>query len=128
MLQDPNNGKLYKINNKKPVPALMVYPQANQNQYIGQAQPMYQMATQPYGMMQPIPQATPNTMLVPVQPQYVPIAQPVMMAQQPIATPKPVVKPVKPVKQVKKHPRKPDRIIIIKKQPKPQEDDCCNIF
>ena len=44
---------------------------------------------------------------------------------QPVATTKPVVKPVKPVK---KHPRKPDKILIIKKQPKPEEDDCCNIF
>ena len=61
MIKDPNNGKYYKMENKKdkkPVPALMVYPQAYPNQYIAQPQPMYQMATQPYGMVQPIPQAT----------------------------------------------------------------------
>ena len=111
--------------NKKPVQALMVFPQAYPNQYVAQPQPMYQVATQPYAMMQPTPQATPQPIMVPVgSPQYVPIGPPVMMAQ-PVATPKPVVKPVKPVK---KQPRKPDKIIIIKKQPKPQEDDCCNIF
>ena len=127
MLQDPTNGKYYQINNgnkKKPVKALMVYPQSSPNQYIAQPQPMYQMATQPYGMMQPVPQVNPQ-MVVPVgPPQYVPIGQPVMMAQ-PIVTPKPVAKQVKPVK---KQPRKPDKIIIIQKQPRPEEDDCCNIF
>ena len=126
MIVNPNNGQYYvkKKKGKEAVPALMVYPQAYPNQYVAQPQPMYQMSTQPYGMMQPIPQATPQPMVVPVgSPQYVPIGPPVMMAQ-PVATPKP--KPA--VKPVKKQPRKPDKIIIIQKQPRPQEDDCCNIF
>ena len=122
-----NNGQYYlkRKKGKETVPALMVYPQAYPNQYVAQPQPMFQMPTQPYGMVQPIPQATPQPMVVPVgPPQYVPIGQPVMM---PVATPKP--KPaVQPVKPVKKKPRKPDKIIIIQKQPRPQEDDCCFIF
>ena len=122
---NPQHHKKKNEKDKKPIPALMVYPQAYPNQIVSRPQPMYQMANQPYTMMQPIPQATSQPIVVTVgSPQYVPIGPPVMMAQ-PVATLKPVVKPVKPVK---KHPRKPDKILIIKKQPKPQEDDCCNIF
>ena len=115
--------------NKYPLKQMMVpvYPQPPmlyQNQIIAQPQPVYQMISQPYQMVQPLPQASPNPIVaVPVGPPVMvvkPVGHPVLMAQ-------PVVAPQAFVQTIQKPQKKKTQKIIIKKH-KPQEDECCNIY
>ena len=124
-----NNRKGKNLKNNNPLQQMIVpvYPQPPmiyQNQIIPHPQPIYQMIPQQYGMIQPIPVAPQPMVAVPAGTPVMmakPISPPVMVVQ-PVATPQAYAAPIQKPQQKK------IQKIIVKKQHKPQQDECCNIY